>query len=341
MPMLHVALEADPPTSNVVMVGNHKVLGWWDPHKGVHLRWNGKAWETAEPLFFHGLRNRLDYKFVHISERGSTWEDGPIHTLKVPPMSKAGTTPEMALVAIFNCSAATRILQPGEAGCTSRGTQKGKGKGDEGNAQLWRARCRSLAKEMVQLCLREVQDQQQREREEREALECEKALRAALAAAKLDVTDCLSRPAPASRPRPEFQAAPHQPKEHRAEVDCCLAAREAPTPGASARADRHLLRAQPRPSRLSSSVLQQHDRKTLQRPGTPQAVYSPPPSPSPSVSPSRKSSLSSPVRSSQEQRVLALRRPIQTTRSASMLRETVTRAHLSSSIPLGFRARPP
>eukprot|EP00929_Paragymnodinium_shiwhaense_P118456 TRINITY_DN9037_c0_g1_i1.p1 TRINITY_DN9037_c0_g1~~TRINITY_DN9037_c0_g1_i1.p1 ORF type:complete len:603 (-),score=36.01 TRINITY_DN9037_c0_g1_i1:299-2107(-) len=106
MVVLHVELEAQRPTEEIIMVGSHEALGWWDPSKGFKLVWTGECWENAhsQPFVLEGsdtggAQGAVDYKFVRSgTSDGPRWESGRNRVLACAPSGEA----DMLLTAIFD-----------------------------------------------------------------------------------------------------------------------------------------------------------------------------------------------------------------------------------------------
>eukprot|EP00929_Paragymnodinium_shiwhaense_P050855 TRINITY_DN25613_c0_g1_i1.p1 TRINITY_DN25613_c0_g1~~TRINITY_DN25613_c0_g1_i1.p1 ORF type:complete len:574 (-),score=91.63 TRINITY_DN25613_c0_g1_i1:474-2195(-) len=110
MPFLQVELQASPPAEEMVMVGSHTGLGWWDPSKGARLVWTGANWATSagKPVILEGSDTgiadggQLNYKFVRLGgHQGPRWENGRNRVLDCPPSGQA----ELLLTAVFDAPA--------------------------------------------------------------------------------------------------------------------------------------------------------------------------------------------------------------------------------------------
>lgn len=75
------------PDERVVVTGNHKVFGNWDPGKGFELEWNSGHFWSSSILLADGTLNQVEYKYVCIGNNRVRWENGPNRVLD-PSMFK-------------------------------------------------------------------------------------------------------------------------------------------------------------------------------------------------------------------------------------------------------------
>mmetsp|Transcript_11372 Transcript_11372/g.26255 ORF Transcript_11372/g.26255 Transcript_11372/m.26255 type:complete len:1192 (-) Transcript_11372:159-3734(-) len=112
MPALHIELTEIFPTQ-LVMIGSHETLGWWDPSKGSKLEWSAdtETWRTQKPISLtpgigaDGQRQAaIDYKFVRMIQGQCQWEGGPNRVIEIP----AGAA-EFNINAEFNGKAVVKL----------------------------------------------------------------------------------------------------------------------------------------------------------------------------------------------------------------------------------------
>lgn len=188
MPLLRVELEAGHKRAQMVLVGSHSALGWWDPSRGVPMRWTGEAWETEEPISLDGHSGGpVECKFVRLDRDQPQWEEGPCRRLQVP----SGAACNLLLQASFNHSAGApnvRLMTHEEL--KQRAEQTADAAATEaaavavaGHSELlhWQRQAEEVGRELEEALSIAAADEAQFAEEQRQAALEEEALRAELA----------------------------------------------------------------------------------------------------------------------------------------------------------------